>query len=150
MKSEVFNTVFESMLRVLLLTSILDDQANSDRITALDFICIFGRKCEILDRDLHGDNEFCFAEYAVKRERIAEAIRLAVRNDFLEVVATDGGFRYSINERGRRVVSGVDSPYARAYLLGARIVCRRFANCPDDEVLRYVDERAMRSLGVQA
>jgi len=85
MKNRVFNTVFENMLRVLLLFKVLEKPVNIDRITALDFICIYGKKCKVLDKNLHGDNEFGFAEFANKREKKTEAIKLSVRNDYIVV-----------------------------------------------------------------
>lgn len=63
MKNKVFNTTFENMLRILVLMSVLAEPVNSDRLTALDFICIYGKKCKVLDKNLHGDNEFGFAEF---------------------------------------------------------------------------------------
>ena len=59
---------------------VLNAPANSDRSTALDFICIYGNKCKVLDSNLHGNNEFGFAEFTNKREKIVEAIKLAVKN----------------------------------------------------------------------
>ena len=104
MRSEVFNTTFENMLRLLLLIDTLDTPANVDRLAALDFICIYGKKCKVMDKNLHGDNEFGFAEFANKREKITEAVNLSVRNDFIKVEHTENGLLYSINNRGRQVV----------------------------------------------
>lgn len=70
------------MLRLLLLADTLNAPANMDRLAALDFICIYGKKCKVLDKNLHGDNEFGFAEFTNKREKITEAVKLSVRNDF--------------------------------------------------------------------
>lgn len=145
MRNKVFNTVFENMLRLLLLMDTLSVSANVDRLAALDFICIYGKKCKVLDKNLHGDNEFGFAEFANKREKITEAIKLSVRNDFLSVKHTDQGFLYSINDRGRSIVRGIQSPYARSYVVGAKIVCRKFSNYTDDSVLQYISDRATES-----
>ena len=112
MKNKVFNTTFENMLRILILMSVLAKPANSDRLTALDFICIYGKKCKVLDKNLHGDNEFGFAEFTNKREKITEAIKLSVKND---------------------------------YVIGARIVCRKFANYTDEAVLKYISKLATES-----
>lgn len=147
MRNKVFNTTFENMLRLLLLIDTLNMPANAGRLAALDFICIYGKKCKVLDRNLHGDNVFGFAEFANKRERITEAIKLSVRNDFITVDRTEQGFMYSINERGRKIVEGVQSPYARAYTVGAKIVCRRFANDTDEDILKYISLRAEESGG---
>ena len=145
MRSKVFNTVFENMLRVLLLADTLGAPANVDRLAALDFICIYGKKCKVLDKNLHGDNEFGFAEFANKREKITEAIKLSVRNDFINVEHTEHGFLYSINDRGRDVVQNIQSPYAKAYTVGAKIVCRKFSGFTDDGVLQYISDRATES-----
>lgn len=142
MRSKVFNTSFENMLRLLLLLATLNKPANVDRLAALDFICIYGKKCKVLDKNLHGDNEFGFAEFTNKREKITEAIKLSVRNNFIKVEHTDKGFLYSINERGRQVVKGVQSPYAKSYIVGANIVCRRFSNYEDEGILQYISDRA--------
>ena len=135
------------MLRLLLLVDTLNGPANSDRLAALDFICIYGKKCKILDRNLHGDNAFGFAEFANKREKITEAIKLSVRNDFINVDRTDQGFMYSINDRGRKIVRDIQSPYARSYIIGAKIACRRFADDSDESILEYINERATESGG---
>jgi hypothetical protein len=145
MRSKVFNTVFENMLRVLLLADTLDAPANVDRLAALDFICIYGKKCKVLDKNLHGDNKFGFAEFANKREKITEAIKLSVRNDFINVEHTDQGFLYSINDRGREVVQNIQSSYSKAYTVGAKIVCRKFSGFTDDGVLQYISDRATES-----
>lgn len=123
----------------------LNAPANVDRLAALDFICIYGKKCKVLDKNLHGDNEFGFAEFANKREKITEAIKLSVRNDFIKVEHTDQGFLYSINDRGREVVQNIQSSYARAYTVGAKIVCRKFSGFTDDGVLQYISDRATES-----
>jgi len=145
MRNKVFNTVFENMLRLLLLTDTLNAPANVDRLAALDFICIYGKKCKMLDKNLHGDNEFGFAEFANKRKKITEAIMLSVKNAFIKVEYTDKGFLYSINDRGRSVVQGLQSPYARSYVVGAKIVCRKFSNFTDDSVLKYISDKATES-----
>ncbi len=142
MRSKVFNTTFENMLRLLLLIDTLDTPANVDRLAALDFICIYGKKCEVLDKNLHGDNDFGFAEFANKREKITEAVKLSVRNDFIRVEHTDKGLLYSINERGRQVVQALQSPYARSYVVGAKIVCRRFLSYTDEGILQFISDRA--------
>lgn len=140
MRNKVFNTPFENMLRILLLSETMKKPANVDRLAALDFICIFGKKCKVLDKNLHGDNEFGFSEFTTKRERISEAIRIAIRNDFMKVENSDIGFAYSINDRGKEIVKGVQSPYARSYMIGAKIVCNRFSTYTDEEILKYISD----------
>ena len=138
MRNKVFNTPFENMLRILLLSDTLGEGVNEDRLAALDFICIFGKKCEVLDKNLHGDNEFGFSEFTTKREKIIEAVKIAVKNDFLKVKKTEEGFLYSISDRGKEVVKGLQAPYARSYVIGAKIVCGRFSAYTDESILKYI------------
>lgn len=145
MKNKVFNTTFENMLRVLLLMDILPKPVNLDRLTALDFICIYGKKCKVMDKNLHGDNEFGFAEFTNKREKITEAIKLSVKNNYVTVGKSEEGLVYSLNDRGKEIVANIQSPYSRAYAIGARLVCRKFANYTDEAVLKYISKLATES-----
>ena len=140
MRNKVFNTPFENMLRILLLVDIVGTPMNVDRLAALDFICIFGKKCSVLDRNLHGDNEFGFSEFTTKRERITEAVKIAVRNGFLRVDASDDGFTYGISDRGKAVVAGMQSSYADSYVLGAKVVNSRFSGYSDQDILKYISD----------
>lgn len=140
MRNSVFNTPFENMLRVLLLSNTLKKPANVDRLAALDFICIFGKKCKVLDKNLHGNNEFGFSEFTTKRERITEALKIAVKNDFFNVEKSEDGFLYSISERGNEVVRALESPYARDHIVGAKIVCNRFSSFSDEGILKYISD----------
>ena len=145
MRNKIFNTPFENMLRILLLTETVNKPMNIDRMAALDFICIFGKKCRVLDKNLHGDNEFGFSEFTTKRERITEAAKLAVKNNFLMVENTKDGFAYSINARGKQVNKGLQSPYARAYVIGAKIVNSRFSTYSDEEILEYISDLSTKA-----
>lgn len=140
MRNSVFNTPFENMLRILLLSNTLKNPVNVDRLAALDFICIFGKKCKVLDKNLHGDNEFGFSEFTTKRERITEAITIAVKNKYFEVEKSEDGFLYSISERGKTVAQALESPYAHDYIVGAKIVCNRFSSYTDEGILKYISD----------
>lgn len=148
MKNRIFNTTFENMLRILLLLAVLDEPVNIDRITALDFICVYGKKCKVLDKNLHGDNEFGFAEFANKREKITDAIKLSVTNDYVSVYKGKEGFSYSLNDRGRIILEGIQTPYAKSYVIGAKIVCRRFKKVNDEVLLKYINDMATEKKGV--
>ena len=67
------------------------------------------------DKNLHGDNEFGFAEFTNKREKITEAIKLSVKDDYVIVGKSGEGLVYSLNERGREIVTNIQSPYSKAY-----------------------------------
>ena len=119
---------------------VLNAPANSDRLTALDFICIYGNKCKVLDSNLHGNNEF-----ANKREKIAEAIKLAVKNAYVDVEQGQDGFVYSLNDRGEKIIAAIQSPYVKSYMLGAKIITRKFARTSDEDILKYISKMATES-----
>lgn len=148
MKNRIFNTTFENMLRIILLLGVLDEPVNIDRITALDFICVYGKKYKVLDKNLHGDNKFGFAEFANKREKIIDAIKLSVTNDYASVYKGKEGFSYSLNDRGRIILEGIQTPYAKSYVIGAKIVCRRFKKANDEVLLKYINDMATEKKGV--
>lgn len=50
-----------------------------------------------------------------------------------------------LNERGREIVTNIQSSYSKAYAIGARIVCRKFANYTDEAVLKYISKLATES-----
>lgn len=128
-------------------TTYYDDYDNGYRrlLEVLDFICIYGKKCKVLDKNLHGDNEFGFAEFINKREKITEAIKLSIKDDYVIVGKSDEGLVYSLNERGGGIVTNIQSSYSKAYAIGARIVCRKFANYTDEAVLKYISKLATES-----
>lgn len=61
---------------------------------------------------------------------------------------SDEGFVYSLNERGREIVTNIQSSYSKTYAIGARIVCRKFANYTDEAILKYISELAKESKDV--
>ena len=76
------------------------------------------------------------------REKITEAIKLSVKDDYVIVGKSAEGLVYSLNERGREIVTNIQSSYSKAYAIGARIVCRKFANYTDEAVLKYISKLA--------
>ncbi|MGO5578078.1 ABC-three component system middle component 2 [Catenibacterium mitsuokai] len=142
MKSSVFNTSFENMLRIMVLMDVVGSPINTDRLTALDFICIYGKKCRVLSSNLHGNNEFGFAEFTNKRKKISEAIKIAVKNDYVTVLVNENGLVYSLNDRGKNIVIGLESTYAIKYKKGAKIIVKRFNNFSDDSLLQYINNIA--------
>lgn len=58
---------------------------------------------------------------------------------------TKDGFAYSINARGKQVNKGLQSPYARAYVIGAKIVNSRFSAYSDEEILEYISDLSTKA-----
>lgn len=145
MQSDIFDTPFENMLRVLLLLSEAPNRPNVDRIAAIDFISIYGKSFGMLDSDLHGVNRFNFAEFTRKREMISKAIDLAVANDLIDIGRTPDGLVFGINDRGRKLLDGTISSYAISYLSGLKeIICKLWKR-EDIELLEFINRKAKAS-----
>ena len=95
--SNVFNTSFETSLRVLLTLEAAGEQSEtSDIIAAADFITIYGRDFSIADENLHGDNNFKFSEFALLRELVNKAVKRLVVDGLINVSSkNNNGFSYS-------------------------------------------------------
>ena len=88
---EVFNTVFEMELRIMLLMSSVPELFfSSTRILAFDFINCYAKVFGIALENLHGNNDFMYAEMAGRRSLITEAIKKLVRHGILKVKNNQG------------------------------------------------------------
>jgi hypothetical protein len=79
----VFNTSFEVSLRMLIILNTVQTRLSIDRITALDFIAIYGKDFGVSEYNLHGDNDYRFSEYTSKREIVSQAIKELVLRGYI-------------------------------------------------------------------
>lgn len=90
--TELFNTPFETALRVLLL---LESEARTDfsinMIAAVDFAALYGRSFAFSEMNLHGDNLFKFSEFATRKELTRDGMTLLVRRGFVDINPTKNG-----------------------------------------------------------
>lgn len=73
--NDVFNTSFEVSLRMLIILNTVQTRLSIDRITAFDFIAIYGKDFGVSEYNLHGDNDYRFSEYTSKREIVSQTIK---------------------------------------------------------------------------
>ena len=104
------------------------------------------KRCTIslLSRHL-GLEESKITGHSNKREKIAEAIKLAVKNAYVDVEQGQDGFVYSLNDRGEKIIAAIQSPYVKSYMLGAKIITRKFARTSDEDILKYISKMATES-----
>ena len=93
--NKIFNSSFETGLRVLLvLSSIQPKAATVDRIAAYDFITIYGRDFGVSHINLHGDSNYNFSELASKRASCNEGIKEFVLSGLISIKRSEEGFTY--------------------------------------------------------
>ena len=145
--TELFNTPFETALRVLLL---LESEARTDfsinMIAAVDFAALYGRSFAFSGMNLHGDNLFKFSEFATRKELTRDGMTLLVRRGFVDVNPTKNGFIYCISARGKEFSRQLDTRYAKEYRGQIRLAPQHFSNDSDQGILNKITKLAVASL----
>ena len=145
--NEIFNSSFETGLRVLLvLSSIQPKAATVDRIAAYDFITIYGRDFDVSHINLHGDSNYNFSELASKRASCNEGIKEFVLSGLISIKHSEEGFTYFLNDKGKNYVDSLSSDYVTQYLEIAKEVQRTFAESSDEEIVKLINCKAIKDL----
>lgn len=145
--NDIFNSSFEAGLRVLLLlSSICPQSATVDRITAYDFMTIYGKDFGVSEINLHGDSNFNFSELASKRAQCNEGIKEFVLNGLISIRRTNEGFTYTLNSAGKKYISSLSSDYAKQYLTTSKAVQNKFSALSDEELLNQINKKAIKEL----
>jgi len=133
MKNDIYNSIFENMLHVVLLLSASKIRLNEDRIATYDFMCIYGEKCGIAKYNLNGNSSLNFSEFTQKRIRIKEAIKFAVINDYIQVITQKDGFSYLLSNKGNMLAEKLNSSYASDYIYNANKIFDKYNKYTDQE-----------------
>lgn len=143
---DVFNTVFETALRIILLTSSSPDLFfSSTRILTLDFINCYAKVFGFASENLHGNNNFMYGEIAGRRLLVTEAIKKLVRNGILQV-QNDHGYRYEITAYGMKLSNNFISAYAQEYCKVAKITAKKYDYKSDEDLLMEIQNHPGISL----
>jgi hypothetical protein len=144
MMTNVFNTTFELSLRVLLT---LDSSNNSpktvDMITALDFITVYGKDFGISEENLHGDNSYRFCELAIRRELITGALKSLVLDGLVSVRASEKGFTYEINSKGKTFCNEMENTYAKEYREAAVKAQAFVSRNKQKDILKLINQQSL-------
>lgn len=144
---KLYNTPFEASLRTLLILETSRNKSyTTDMIAAIDFISIYSREFKITDENLHGENNYKFSEFTLRRELIQKAIKKLVLDDLIKLNSTKKGFTYSINQKGLDYSEYLSSDYATAYRRAVRLVQEFILNKTEREVLELINKRSIYSL----
>ena len=145
--NDLFNTPFEIGLRAMLILSVIrSDGITIDRLSAYDFMTIYGKDFEVSDRNLHGDNSYSFSELSTKRSVCSEGIKMFVLDGLIGVNRTKDGFMYKLTAAGRKYIETLESDYKNQYLAIAEAVCKKYARKSDSAILKEISGKAVQSL----
>lgn len=145
--NDLFNTPFETGLRaMLILSTIRSSGMTIDRLSAYDFMTIYGKDFEVSDRNLHGDNSYSFSELSSKRVMCSEGVKMFVLDGLIAVNRTEGGFLYKLTPAGRKYIGVLESDYKEQYLSIAQNVHKKYARRSDSTILKEISGKAVQSL----
>lgn len=114
-KESLFNSRFETSLRVLLLlTEATVWPLSASTISNIDFMATYGKEFGVSDYDLHGQNRYKFSQLTAKKLLVDEAIKKLVRLGFISVDLSDG-YRYMITDSGVGFIDEMDDTYSEQY-----------------------------------
>lgn len=147
MNKKVFNTTFEISMRLLLMLSLVNKRGLTlDSLATADFIANYSKEFGLADNNLHGDNEFSFSEFSIRRSLAQDAIKQLVLEGMIKVSYSKTGFSYSISERGQAFCNTLTSDYAKEYRLYAKEAIEYMDSKKEKELLSLISREASKSL----
>lgn len=145
--SDIFNSSFEVSLRMLIILNTVQSRLSIDRITALDFIAIYGKDFGVSEYNLHGDNDYRFGEYASKREIVSQAIKELVLRGYIMPHCNKNGFNYSISKNGTMFCKSLNDKYAEDFTDIVKKANLQFLEYSDRKLTRCINKYAITMLG---
>ena len=118
----LFNSTFENSLRLLILLDEYDMPQTLDMLYAVDFMTIYSKPFGLSEKNLNGDNDLKFSEFASQRDLVKEALKELVLNGNAEAVSYKDGLSYIITPEGEDYSGALTSEYACEYRKAAKSV----------------------------
>lgn len=141
--TDVFNTQFEVSLRILMALNVTQIRLSIDRLSALDFISIYGRDFGVSEYNLHGDNDYRFSEYASKRDIISQSIKYLVLIGYILPHCNKSGFTYSISKSGTSFCRALNDEYAENYAVIIKRTHNMFSSYSDRKLIYTINDYAI-------
>lgn len=118
MSSCVFNSIYETSMRLILLLFAFDAPLSSEELFVFDFVATYGKEFDLTDVSLNGDSEFTLSKASLRRKRVVESISYLVRNGYITPTATETDTKYELAERGNEFYKKISqSGYSEKYIL---------------------------------
>lgn len=144
--NNVFNTSFEVSLRILIILNTVQTRLSIDRITALDFIAVYGKDFGVSEYNLHGDNDYKFSEYTSKREIVSHAIKELVLRGYTIPHCNKSGFNYCISKDGVAFCESLNDIYAEDFTEIVKKTNALFYDYSDRKLTHCINEYAIAVL----
>lgn len=147
METKLFNSKFESALRILLILG-LKKSSSLDKLLAFDFITTYAFSFNLAKENLHGDNAFNYSEIASRREMMDKGISLLRMYNLLAIDYSDrNGYEYSLTDLGRSIEKQLHDQYAVEYRQTLGNVVDKYSQFSSKELMKLIDSNLMKELG---
>ena len=118
MSSSVFNSIYETSMRLILLLYTFDGPLSSEELFVFDFVATYGKEFGLTDVSLNGDSEFTLSKATLRRKRVVEAVSYLVRNGYITLIAEENKTKYELTERGDEFYKKISQTgYSEKYIL---------------------------------
>lgn len=118
MSSGIFNSVYETSMRLVLLLNTFDCLLSSEELFVFDFIATYGKEFGLTDVSLNGDSEFTLSKATLRRKRVMEAISYLVRNGYIMPIIAISETKYELTDKGNEFYKKISmSGYSEKYIL---------------------------------
>ena len=133
----IYNSTFETSLRLLCLLYSVNCNLNVDQIMLMDFIASYGKTYRIYYKNLNGENPLVISELPARRVRIQRALKQMVQSGYAIPDPNDIAL-YRISNKGKQYVQALKSNYARAYITAANNAYNAYGGYENTELLMLV------------
>ena len=143
--TRVFNTEFETSLKILLLLFAVEPESLTiDRIIYYDFISTYGHSFGVCDINLNGENSYRYEEIGARRIRAKQAIKTLVLDKMIVVNKTPDGFHYKIPPVGISIAKTLTSDYAKKYTETVKETNNRYHAISDIELVSEINRKSVQ------
>lgn len=118
MSSSVFNSVYETSMRLVLLLFAFDAPLSSEELFVFDFVATYGKEFGLTDVSLNGDSEFTLSKATLRRKRVMETISYLVRNGYVTPVIAKSETKFELTDKGNEFYKKISQlGYSEKYIL---------------------------------
>lgn len=142
--SSVFNTSFETGLRIILILNYVHPKSYSiEKLTAYDFITLYGRDFGISPDNLQSENFFRYSELATKRENIKKSLKMFIAEGYVMVRSNVSGFSYIISKVGQDFCNEFNNYYATKYSYYFAEAVQKYSQLTDRKLMQVIFDKAL-------
>lgn len=127
MSSSVFNSIYETSMRLILLLFAFDAPLSPEELFVFDFVATYGKEFGLTDVSLNGDSEFTLSKATLRRKRVMGSISYLVRNGYITLIAEENETKYELTERGNEFYKKISQMgYSEKYILTVELGKKEF------------------------